>query len=120
MALLTPVIGLFLMCVVVVGRTQVARGDIEGAARSAARDLSMERNPQEALERVRRSAAAMVDVGSPGCRDFRFDAVVANQSVIVTIACVADLQDAALLPVPGSLTLSGTATEPIDQYREDE
>ena len=111
---------MLLLCVVVVGRTQNSRANIEGAARSAARDLSISRDPHAAVSRVRSTVSAMVDAGSAGCRDFSLNADIGTDSVTVTVSCVADLQDAALLPVPGSVTLTGTATEPIDQYREGE
>ena len=107
-----------LLCVVVVGRTQNSRADVEGAARSAARDLSIARDPEAAIGRVRSTASAMVHAGSPGCRDFGLLADIGAEAVTVTVSCTADLQDDALLPVPGHLTLTGSATEPIDRYRE--
>ena len=118
LAILAPLVGLLLLCVVVVGRTQNSRADVEGAARSAARDLSIARDPEAAIGRVRSTASAMVDAGSPGCRDFELLADIGAEAVTVTVSCTADLQEAALLPVPGHVTLTGSATEPIDRYRE--
>lgn len=118
LAILAPLVGVLLLCVVVVGRTQNSRGNIEGAARSAARDLSIARDPIAALGRVRSTASSMVEAGSPGCRDFQLNADIGAETVTVTVSCTADLQEAALLPVPGHLTLTSSATEPIDQYRE--
>ena len=44
--------------------------------------------------------------------------VVSAEQVTVTVTCQVDLAEAAVLPIPGSMTLSATATEVIDRYRE--
>lgn len=118
LAILAPIIVLLLMCVVVTGRVQNSRADIEGVAQSAARDLSIARDPAGAVGRVRADAAQMVSVGSPGCQTFTFTPTITATTVSLTIACVADLQDASMLPLPGHMTLTATASQPIDLYRE--
>jgi hypothetical protein len=118
LAILAPLVGLLLLCVVAVGRTQSSRADVESAVRSAARDLSISRDPLAAVDRVRATASSTLKVGSPSCRSFTFSPVVTHDDVTVTIACIADLQDATVLPLPGSLTMRASATEPIDQFRE--
>jgi hypothetical protein len=40
--------------------------------------------------------------------------------VTVTISCSVGVSDLILLPVPGSQTITGTATEVRDQFRENE
>ena len=45
LAILAPLVGILLACVVLVGRVQISRADLEGAARSAARDLSIAARP---------------------------------------------------------------------------
>jgi hypothetical protein len=47
-----------------------------------------------------------------------FDAELTETWATVTITCTVDLSDAAMLPVPGSLTVSATAEEVFDVYRE--
>ena len=116
--ILAPIIGVLLVAVVAVGRVENARADIEGAARSAARDLSMARDPHAAIDRVRESTAAMVHVGEPGCRQFSFNATVNESSVAVDISCQADLDAENILPLPGSMTLRASATEVLDAFRE--
>jgi hypothetical protein len=37
----------------------------------------------------------------------------------VTVACDVDLSEAALLPVPGTFTVSAASTEVLDRFRED-
>lgn len=116
---LAPLFGLLLMAVVAVGRVQNARADVEGAARMAARDLSIARDPHLQLDAAEHTAATVVGVGSPSCRTMAFDAVIEPDRIDVTVSCSADLQDAALLPLPGTMTVAGSAAEVRDAYREE-
>jgi Flp pilus assembly protein TadG len=118
LAILAPLVGILLLAVVVVGRVQVARADVEGAARSAARELAIARDPNAVIGAVESGLAATLDVGSPSCRTMTFTPNVTGEWVTVSVACVVDLDDAAVLPVPGSMTVTATATEVIDAYRE--
>jgi Flp pilus assembly protein TadG len=118
LAILAPLVGILLACVVLVGRVQTARADLEGAARSAARDLSIARDPYAALGDVQQSVEATLDVGSPACRTLSFTPSISATEVSVTLACTVDLQAAAVLPVPGTMTLGASATEIVDVYRE--
>ncbi|HAS13144.1 MAG TPA: hypothetical protein DCS55_21930 [Acidimicrobiaceae bacterium] len=118
LAILAPLVGLLLGSVVLVGRVQLARADVEGAARSAARDLSISRDPYVAVEGVRSALMETLDVGSPTCRTLLFSPEIGSTQLSVTITCSVDLQEAAILPVPGSMSVSGSASEVIDIYRE--
>jgi Flp pilus assembly protein TadG len=118
LAILTPIFALLLLSVVAVGRIQNSRADIESAARSAARDLSIARDPTAAIGRVRAAISQMVNVGSPGCQTLTFMPAITAETVTVVVGCVADLQDASILPLPGHMTLTATATEAIDRFRE--
>ena len=118
LVILAPIIGILLLIVVAVGRVENARADIEGAARSAARDLSISRDPAAAVGRVRASTAATLHVGTPGCQQFTFAPTIETTKVTVAVSCVADLQDDNILPLPGSMTLTADASEIIDTYRE--
>lgn len=118
LAILTPLVGLLLAVVVLAGRVQIARADLEGVARGAARDLAIARDPLAAATSVRAGLESTLDVGSPSCRTMTFSPTVTDQLVTVTVGCVVDLDAAAVLPVPGSMTLTATATEIIDVHRE--
>lgn len=118
LAILAPLVGLLLGSVVLVGRVQLARADVEGAARSAARDLSISRDPYVAVDGVRSALMETLDVGSPTCRTLSFSPEIGSTQVSVTITCSVDLQEAAILPVPGSMSVSGFASEVIDVHRE--
>jgi Flp pilus assembly protein TadG len=118
LVILAPLVGLLLGAVVLVGRVQASRADLEGAARAAARDLSIARDPQASTGEVRRDAEVSLEVGSPTCRSMTFTPTISATEVSVTIACVVDLQDAAVLPVPATMTLTADATEILDVHRE--
>jgi Flp pilus assembly protein TadG len=118
LVILAPLIGILLLAVVVVGRVQVARADVEGAARSAAREIAIARDPQSAISSAQSGAGTSLDVGSPSCRTMTFTSSITEEWVTVTVGCVVDLDDAAVLPVPGSMTVTATATEVIDEHRE--
>lgn len=118
LAILAPLVGLLLAAIVLVGRVQIARADVEGAARSAARELSIARDPYASLERVRNGLDSTLRVGSPSCRELSFAPTIGATEVLVTLTCTVDLQEAAVLPVPGSMAISASASEIIDVYRE--
>lgn len=118
LVILAPMVGVLLACVVLVGRVQSARADIEGAARSAARDLSIARDPFAALDHIEADLRQTLNVGTPTCKTMAFTPTITATTVTVTIACQVDLAAAAVLPVPGSITVSATADEVIDIYRE--
>lgn len=118
LAVLAPLVGILLACILLVGRVQIARADLEGAARSAARDLSIARDPDAVQREVEEGLDVTLKVGSPSCRSLSFTPLIRATEVSVTIACVVDLQAAAVLPVPGTMTVTAHATEVVDTYRE--
>lgn len=117
-ALLAPVFVMLLALVVLVGRVQSSRADIEGVADGAARTISLSRTPRTAVAAAKADAAASLHVGSTTCRNIGWDAAVTADHVTVTITCTIDLASASIVPVPSHYTVSATATEVIDQFRE--
>jgi hypothetical protein len=59
-----------------------------------------------------------LDVGSPSCRTVDFSPSIGDVAITLTVSCIVDLQAASMLPLPGSMTVSATATEAIDTHRE--
>jgi Flp pilus assembly protein TadG len=118
LAILTPLFAVLLAFVVLVGRVQSGRADVEAAAHASARTISLARDTDTAIDVAREDAESMLDVGSPTCTAMSFTPTVADGRVTVEIACTVDLAAAALLPVPGSMTVSASADEIIDRYRE--
>jgi hypothetical protein len=103
---------------VFVGRLNVGSAHTEAAARSAAREISVARNPRAVVDQARSTAAEMVEEGTAMCRDMSFDAQIDEESVVVNVDCRVDVSEATLLRVPGTMTVSGEAREVIDQFRE--
>ena len=117
-AILVPALIAAMALVVVVGRVGNGKLDLDAAAQSAARTISIARSPTQAVADAERAARATLRVGSPTCREWTFEARPTSTEVTVEISCVVDLSAASMLPVPGSRTMSTSATEVIDRYRE--
>ena len=118
LAILAPLAGLLLVGVVAVGRVQIARADVESAARYAAREISIARDPAAAVQGARDTLESTLAVGSPSCRTVDFSPSIGDAAITLTVSCIVDLQAASMLPLPGSMTVSATATEVIDTHRE--
>jgi Flp pilus assembly protein TadG len=109
---------LFIAAIVFVGRLNVGSAHAEAAARSAAREISVARDPDAAIGPAEATARQTVKEGTAMCRDMSFAADVTDESVEVTIDCRVDVSEATLLRVPGTMGVSASATEAIDQFRE--
>lgn len=119
LVLLAPVFTMLLAFVILVGRVEISRADIEGVAHSAARAITLSRQPDAAAAQARSDAAATLHEGSTTCRHMGWTLVDTSGSATVTITCTIDLAAASILPVPASYTVSASATEVFDHYRED-
>jgi hypothetical protein len=102
------------------GRMNAGHAAVESAARHAARTVSLARDPAAAVATAEDEAALAVREGSASCRAMRFAHRIEPDRVTVTVACVVDLSEIALLPVPGRASVSATAAEVIDAHREAE
>ena len=118
LVILAPLVTLLLAVVVLVGRVESTRADIAGAAHAAARDLSLARDPAAAVSEARALVDSTLRVGSYACRRATMRSSITAAQVRVTVRCQVGLSDVAVLPVPGSMSVSATATEVIDQHRE--
>lgn len=118
LAVLLPVFVLFYGLVTYSGRSATAQASTEGAARWAARTISIAREPSGALGEAEADAAATLDVGSHACQTMDFTAAVSDSEVTVTISCEVDVSELMLLPIPGTRVIEATATEVRDRYRE--
>jgi Flp pilus assembly protein TadG len=118
LVLLAPLFGLLLAVVILVGRVQEGRAEVESAARAAARTISMARDSSTGAARAEADARTVLDVGGPYCQTMTFDPTVQADRVTVAITCQVDLREASVLPVPGTFAVTGTASEVIDTFRE--
>lgn len=118
MVLLVPAFVLLFALVVVVGRLQSTRADIEAAAHSAARTVTLSRDRTAATSVAHEATVTRLDVGGSSCRVLDWDVSSTTTDVTVSISCQVDLADVAVLPVPGSTTVSASSTEVYDRFTE--
>lgn len=118
--LLMPILVMFTLLVVAGGRYVSVRGDVDAAARDAARAASFERNYADAnasASQVATSAlggfsnCAVEDIGG----DF-----VAGGEVDVTLNCEVTNSGLGLIGLGGTWSVSGTGSAPLDTYRRTE
>lgn len=126
LAILTPALILLLALMVLVGRVQVATSAVEHAAHVAARDASLARTPEAArtaavTAALRELTAQDVDCTSPDVTvdTTGFAAPLGQPArITATVTCLVDFTDlAAPAPLPGSRSLTGTATSALDARR---
>ncbi len=121
LVLVTPLLVVLLLFVAFGGRVVMADGDVDSAARDAARAASIARSAGSAHTAAHTAASAALGGGMAPCRQLAVDVDTggfrAGGSVSVTVACHVELADLALLGVPGTRTLTGRATAPVDVYR---
>ena len=119
--LVTPLLLLLLMFIVGLGRLASSRGEVDGAARDAARAASIARTPPAAADAARAVASATLADRSITCA--QLDVAVDTSdfrpggSVSVNIACAVRLNDLAGTGFGSSRVLHGEAIAVIDTYR---
>jgi Flp pilus assembly protein TadG len=119
LVVLTPAFALMLALVVLAGRVQSSRADIEAAAHSAARSITLARDPTSAIAEAHAATVDRLRVGSPSCRTLDWDVRIEPTEVTVDLACEVDLSEAAMLPAPGRFVVTASSTEVLDRFRED-
>jgi Flp pilus assembly protein TadG len=123
--ILAPVVLLLISLVLAAGRTALAQGSVDAAARDAARQASIARSEQQAAaEAVAVARASLAQRGlrcvpaavHPGLSGFGAPVGVPAR-VSVTVTCQVPLSDLVLPGVPGSKTLTAVFSSPLDPYR---
>lgn len=116
--ILAPVVLLILAVIIYAGRRQAAAGDLEAAAQTGARTISIARDPHAATDAAQTAARDTVDVGSVRCQSLSFSATIDDETVTVNVACQVATRDLiGVIPV-GSVRITATATEVLDVWRE--
>lgn len=122
LVLITPLLIILLLFVTLAGRLALVRGDIEGAARDAARAASIARSAGEAGEAARQAASDNLERAGTTCGRLEVQPDVADfragGSVAVSVTCHVALGDLLLLRVPATRSVEATAVEVVDLYRE--
>jgi Flp pilus assembly protein TadG len=126
LVVLAPVIFILIALVVAAGRTSIAQGAVDAAARDAARQASISLTPGAAQVAAQSSAQAALSGDGLDCdpqvhvdtRQFETVPVGLPASVTATVVCQVPLSDLVVPGLPGSRTLSFSFTSPLDPYRE--
>ena len=121
LVIVTPLLILFLLFVVALGRLAGSRIDVDGAANQAARAASIARDPIAAGSAAQTTASAALADEHISCAhlDVKVDTTEFHPggSVAVTVACTVDLKDVTSLRIPSNKTLTARAVAPLDRYR---
>ena len=126
LAILGPALLLLLGLVIAAGRIAVSGGAIEAAARDAARQASISRDPATATAGARAAALDTLAAQDLRCVSLtvRVDTaaftapVGAPAQVTAQVSCVVALTDLAVPGLPGTKTLQASFASPLDSYRE--
>jgi multidrug efflux pump subunit AcrA (membrane-fusion protein) len=126
LALLAPALLLLLSFAVFAGRTQIAEGAVQEAARSAAREASLARDAATAAALAGAQAERTLAAQDLHCRRTTVDVDTAGfqaplgqpGDVTVSITCVVGMADLLAPGLPGSVTVEASFISPVDAYRE--
>jgi Flp pilus assembly protein TadG len=122
--ILAPVLLMFVGLIIAAGRVMVAGGSMEAAARDAARQASLARDPTTAKAWALSSARSTLSSEGLQCSPAvsvdtsGFARPVGTDSVVrVEVSCTVRLSDLVVAGMPGSRYEHATAISPIDPYR---
>ncbi|MFC8094622.1 TadE/TadG family type IV pilus assembly protein [Streptomyces sp. NPDC057301] len=124
-AIIVPPLIMFLCLAIAGGRLVMSGAKIDSAAEDAAREASIHRTVASAQDAAHAAATESLDDQGITCAstDITINtsglnvAVGQLGTVAVTVNCSVPLSDL-LLPVPGTRTLTSTATSVVDMYRQ--
>jgi Flp pilus assembly protein TadG len=119
---LTPILLAFTLLVVAGGRLVARQGDVDSAARDAARAASIERTPDDAARAVAQTVADSSLPQGLTCLAAKPDTSnwVPGGSVGVTIQCKVSYAGLGLIGLQGSAQIEGHSVAPLDQFRRTE
>ena len=126
LVVLAPVILFLLGLMIAAGRTSIAKGAMDAAARDAARQASISLTPGAARAAALSSAQAALSADGLDCKpvvngdtsQFTTVGVGIPAQVTATVSCRVPLADLVVPGMPGSRLLSYTFTSPLDPFRE--
>jgi len=126
LVVLAPVILFLLGLMIAAGRTSIAQGSVDAAARDAARQASISLTPGAAQAAALSSARAALSRDGLNCNpvvqvdttQFSTVRVGVPATVTATVLCRVPLSDLVVPGMPGSRLLRYTFTSPLDPFRE--
>lgn len=124
---LAPVILMLICLAIAAGRTSIAQGAVDAAARAAARQASIAPNYGAAVQAAYHGAAAALHADGLDCQrptvqlpglEAAFNTPVGVQAPVrATVICDVPLSDLTVPGMPFSLKLTATFTSPLDPFR---
>lgn len=120
--LIVPVLVALLMFAVFGGRVATAKNHVVSAAQDAARAASLRDDPAAAAADATATAKSSLAAAGVSCssHDVSVDGNLDPGGLVtVRVSCTTPLSDLILLGLPGSRTLTATATERVDTYRSE-
>ena len=125
-AILAPALAAVLVLLAASGRLALAGNAVESAASAAAREASRARTTAEAQEAAEDMARISMEQSGVNCTTLSVNIDASGLSapigttgrVRATVSCTVALSDAAMIGLPGTRDLTGTAASPVDAYRE--
>ena len=115
--LLAPVMVAFLLLVIALGRYVAVRGEVEAASRDAVRAASLERESGAAKDAAVQTASASL-AGRWQCEELLLEGdFVAGGTITVRLKCAVPVSDLGLLGLPGTVSVKGASSAPLDLYR---
>ena len=121
LVLITPLLILFVLFIVGLGRLAHARALVGDAAAQAARAATLQYlNPGQATAAAQQTAASALRSAGLACAAETASVQTGSDhpggTITVTLTCRVDLSTVTAAGFPGSTTLRATATSPIDTY----
>lgn len=121
-----PAFMLFVALIVLAGRVAITTQAVDSAATASARTASIARTAGDANATARTAAASSLTDQNLRCVSTTvtldttgFSAPLGTPATVTaTVRCVVNLTDLALPGVPGTKTVTATATSPVDTFRE--
>ena len=126
LVLIAPIILILIGLMIAAGRTSIAQGAVDAAARAAARQASISPSENIAVQAALSGAMAALRADGLDCRPAVFlpglGAAFGTQpgqqaQVHARVVCVVRLSDLVVPGVPGSIRLTATFTSPLDPFR---
>lgn len=115
-----PLMVLAALAIIACLRLVSANSDVHAAAAAAARQASLVRTPAGAVAAGKDAAAATLQGRNMTCQPhtttLNTGGMTPGGQVSVTVDCTVHLEDLFGLGLPGSVTLSSTASQPVDRY----
>jgi Flp pilus assembly protein TadG len=121
LTLLAPLLIALALAVLAAGRQTEARMQVNDAAATAARAATTARTPTDATHAAQDAAAAMLTGDNATCHTPTVTVDTSDftpgATITATVACTVDLADLTGLSLPGSRTITATASAILDRYR---